>query len=168
MSQSCMLQFSIQHWAIHQVIVGYCCIMWRVLWQVQAVWAGGRYTGNLAVMAHGYIGVYPESDLLTKHYHLVELCEHFLQLCHLGRNGLCLVWPWGGDLYGATLAKEVLLLYGLDCYLVNWSVIYVGHWVSRGSLHQNCWIPNGNIQVCDIWTFEVSVLAAIWLWWVEL
>ena len=32
---------------------------------------------------------------------------------------------------GAALAKEVLLLCGLDCYLVYWSVIDMGHWSYR-------------------------------------
>ena len=112
--------------------------MWRLLWQVQAVCTGVGTPVIWAAIAHGYIGVYWEFDLLTKCHHLVKLWEKNLWLCHPGRNDLCLVWTCGGDLYDAALAKEVLLLYGLSCYLVYWSVIDVGHWVSQGSLHQNC------------------------------
>ena len=40
----------------------------------------GRNTGNAAVTAHGYIGVYLELDLPTKWHHLVELWENLLLL----------------------------------------------------------------------------------------
>ena len=102
-------------------------------------------TGGLAEMCHGYTIVCLGFDLPTKCHHLVELWENFLQLCHLWRTDLCLVETCGGDSHGAVLAKEVLLPCGLDCYLVYWSVIDEGHWVSQGSLHQSCWTPNGSI-----------------------
>ena len=98
----------------------------------------GRNTGNLIVTAHVYIYVSLELDLPTKHHHLVKLWENFLQLCHLGRAGLCLVWTCGGDSYGGVLAKEVLLFHRLGCYLVYWIIVDVGHWISQGSLHQSC------------------------------
>ena len=40
----------------------------------------GRTTGNVAVTAHEYLGVYLELDLLTKCHHLVELWESLLLL----------------------------------------------------------------------------------------
>ena len=66
-------------------------------------------TGALVEMHHGYTIVCLEFDLPTKHHHLVELWENFLQLCHLGRTDLCLVEMCGGDSHGAVLVKEVLL-----------------------------------------------------------
>ena len=40
----------------------------------------GRKTGNAAVIAHEYIGVYLELNLPTKWHHLVELWENLLWL----------------------------------------------------------------------------------------
>ena len=77
------------------------------------------------------------------------------------------MWTCGGDSHHAALVKEVQLLCELDCYLVYWSVINMDCWASQGSLHQNCWTPNGSIWDCSIWTSEVSTLAVVWLWWVE-
>ena len=105
----------------------------------------GSDIGGLADMCHGCTNVYLGFDLLTKCHHLVELWENFLQMCHLWRTDLCLVGMYGGDSYGAALAKKVLLLCRLNCYMMYWSVIDIGHWVWQGSL-----------------------LGVVWLWWVEL
>ena len=45
---------------------------------------------------------------------------------------------FGGNSYGAVLAREVLLFHGVGGYLVYWGVLNTDHWFSQGCLHQNC------------------------------
>ena len=114
-------------------------------------------TGGLAELCHGYIIVYLEFDLLTKHHHLVELGENFLQMYHLWRTDLCLVEMHSSDSYSAALAKVVLLLCRLDCYLVSWSVIDMGHWVSQV-------IRAAEHKMVAYWTAASECLQ--WVYWV--